>query len=141
VQLSDFTQSLDLTLDRGDIDLKPGKNVPKMEVHTRSGDITSWRCARFAKFDLRASTDRGDASNEYGEPLREEESGRGNIDRGKHRRRARAAARNRPRIHHRAQSQRREDTVPDISIAPSPKSPSSPKPPKPPNPPLKVEHQ
>ncbi len=39
VQLSDFTQSLDLTLDRGDIDLKPGKNLPKMEVHTRSGDI------------------------------------------------------------------------------------------------------
>ena len=39
VQLSEFTQALDLTVDRGDIDLKPGKNLPKMEVRTRSGDI------------------------------------------------------------------------------------------------------
>ncbi len=73
VQLSDFTQSLDLTLDRGDIDLKPGKNLPKMEVHTRSGDIDLALPAG-AKFDLRASTEHGEATNDYGDPLREDES-------------------------------------------------------------------
>ena len=77
VQLSEFTQSLDLTLDRGDIDLKPGKNLPKMEVHTRSGDITL-ALPPGAKFDLRASTEHGDADNEYGDPLREQEAGHGN---------------------------------------------------------------
>lgn len=76
VQMSNFTQSLDLTLDRGDIDLKPGKSVPRMEVHTHSGDIDLALPAG-AKFDLRASTDHGDASNDYGEPLREDSSGHG----------------------------------------------------------------
>ena len=76
VQLSNFTQSLDLTLDRGDIDLRPGKTVPKMEVHTRSGDIELALPAG-AKFDLSASTARGDADNDYGDPLRVEDSGRG----------------------------------------------------------------
>src|SRR3984885_1050185 len=76
VQLSDFTQSLDLTIDRGDIDLRPGKNVPKMEVHTRSGDI-DLALLPGAKFDLRASTEHGDASNDYGDPLREDASGHG----------------------------------------------------------------
>ncbi len=76
VQFTDFTQSLDLTLDRGDIDLKPGKNLPKMEVHTQSGDIDLALPAG-AKFDLRAATDHGDASNEYGDGLRQESSNHG----------------------------------------------------------------
>lgn len=76
VQLSDFTQALDLTLDRGDIDLKPGKNLPKMEVHTRSGDI-ELALPTGAKFDLRASTGHGDVSNEYGDGLHEDTSGHG----------------------------------------------------------------
>ena len=76
VQLSNFTQSLDLTLDRGDIDLKPGKEVPKMEVHTRSGDLTLALPAG-AKFSLKATTGRGDADNEYGDPLHEQDYGRG----------------------------------------------------------------
>lgn len=76
VQLSDFTQSLDLTVFRGDIDLRPGKSVPKMEVNTRSGDI-ELALPPGAKFDLRASTDHGDASNEYGDPLHQENSDHG----------------------------------------------------------------
>jgi hypothetical protein len=138
VQLSDFTQSLDLTLERGDIDLRPGKNLPKMDVHTRSGDITL-ALAPGSKFDLKASTHRGDAENEYGESLHSEESGRGNTiqgntgsgpqlrletDRGSVTVRKAAAG---------------DDTFPDIPSAPAP--PASPKPPRPPNPDLKVEHQ
>jgi hypothetical protein len=76
VQISDFTQSLELTLDRGDIELRPGKNMPKIEVHTRSGDL-DLALAPGAKFDLKASTDRGEAHNDYGEPLRVDESDRG----------------------------------------------------------------
>jgi hypothetical protein len=138
VQLSDFTQSLDLTLERGDIDLRPGKNLPKMDVHTRSGDITV-ALAPGSKFDLKASTHRGDAENEYGESLHVEESGRGNTiqgstgggpqlrletDRGSVTVRKAAAG---------------DDTFPDIPSAPA--LPTSPKPPRPPNPDLKVEHQ
>jgi len=135
VQLSDFTQSLDLTLERGDIDLRPGKSLPKMDVHTRSGDITL-ALPPGSKFDLKASTHRGDGENEYGDPLRAEESGRGNTiqgntgggpqlrletDRGSVTVRKAAAG---------------DTTFPDIPSAPIP-----PKPPKPPNPDLKVEHQ
>lgn len=76
VQLSDFTQSLDVTVDRGDIDLKPGKDVPKMEVHTRSGDI-DLALPPGAKFDLHASTNHGEASNDYGDGLHEQDSGHG----------------------------------------------------------------
>jgi DUF4097 and DUF4098 domain-containing protein YvlB len=76
VQISDFTQSLDLTLDRGDVELRPGKTVPKIEVHTRSGDIDVALPAG-TKFDLKASTDRGEAHNDFGEPLTVDESHRG----------------------------------------------------------------
>ena len=135
VQLSDFTQSLDLTLNRGDIDLKPGKNLPKMQVHTRSGDITL-ALVPGSKFDLRASTDRGEGDNEYGEPLRQQESGRGNTIEGN--------TGGGPEL--RLETGRGSITVrkasaedssaPDIPIAPK-----APTPPKSPNPPLKVEHQ
>jgi hypothetical protein len=136
VQIADITGALDLTLDRGDIDLKPGKDLAKMEVRTRSGDIDLALPAG-AKFDLRASTSHGEANNEYGDPLREEEAGRGNtiggntgggpqlrLETGRGSITVRKAS-------------AEDTTFPDIPSAPAP-----PKPPKPPNPPeLKVEHQ
>jgi DUF4097 and DUF4098 domain-containing protein YvlB len=138
VQLSDFTQSLDLTLERGDIDLRPGKDVPKMEVHTRSGDITL-ALPPGAKFDLKASTDRGDGENEYGEPLREAESGRGNTIQGN--------TGGGPELRLETgrgsltvrKANAEDATFPDIPSAPV--SPKPPMPAKPPMPPLKVEHQ
>jgi DUF4097 and DUF4098 domain-containing protein YvlB len=81
VQLSNVTQSLELTLDRGDIELRPGKNLPKMQVRTRSGDI-ELALPPGAKFDLRASTERGDAENDFGDPLRVEEYGHGQTIQG-----------------------------------------------------------
>jgi DUF4097 and DUF4098 domain-containing protein YvlB len=136
VQLSEFTQSLDLTLDRGDVDLKPGKNVPKMEVHTRSGDI-DLALPVGAKFDLRASTNHGEASNEYGEPLREDESN--------HRAAVVGSTGGGPEL--RLETGRgsvtvRKATAEDATPPPEiPSAPSLPKPPKPPNAPLKVEHE
>jgi DUF4097 and DUF4098 domain-containing protein YvlB len=76
VQISDFTQAMDLTLDRGNIELRPGKTVPKIEVHTRSGDV-ELALPEGARFDLKASTDRGEARNDFGAPLRVDEAGRG----------------------------------------------------------------
>ena len=76
IQISDFTQSLDLTLERGNVDLRPGKILPKIEVHTRSGDL-ELALAEGSKFDLKASTDRGEVHNDYGDPLRVEETNRG----------------------------------------------------------------
>ncbi|MGA2881553.1 MAG: DUF4097 family beta strand repeat-containing protein [Bryobacteraceae bacterium] len=138
VQLSDFTQSLDLTLDRGDIDLKPGKTLPKMEVHTRSGDI-NLALPSGAKFDLRASTEHGDADNEYGDPLREEEAGHGNTIAG-------STGGGGPQLRLetgrgsvsvRKASGDETTTFPDIPSTP----PNAPKPPKAPSAPLKVEHE
>jgi DUF4097 and DUF4098 domain-containing protein YvlB len=78
VQLTDFTQSLEMTLDRGDIELRPGtKNpLPKMDVRTRSGDIDLAVPAN-AKFELKLTTNRGEAHNEFGAPLTVEEDHRG----------------------------------------------------------------
>jgi DUF4097 and DUF4098 domain-containing protein YvlB len=76
IQISNFSQSLELTLDRGNIDLRPGKNVPKIEVHTHSGDL-ELALPEGSKFDLKASTDRGEVHNDYGGPLRVDENERG----------------------------------------------------------------
>jgi DUF4097 and DUF4098 domain-containing protein YvlB len=137
VQLSEFTQALDLTVDRGDIDLKPGKNLPKMEVRTRSGDIDLALPAG-AKFDLRASTEHGEGDNDYGEPLREEEAGHGgatiagSTGAGPQLR----VETGRGSVTVRKASGDETTTFPDIPSVPKP-----PNPPKPPSAPLKVEHE
>jgi DUF4097 and DUF4098 domain-containing protein YvlB len=77
IQLTDFSQGLDLDVDRGDVELRPAASaVPKMEVRVRSGDVDLALPAQ-AKFDLKASTDRGELRNEFGSPLqvRETEGG------------------------------------------------------------------
>ena len=77
VQLSDFTQSVEISVDHGDIDLKPVKlPLAKMDVHTKGGNIEMAFPAG-AKFDLRASARRGEAENEIGLPLRSETEGNG----------------------------------------------------------------
>ena len=128
VQMSDFTQSLDLTLERGDVELRPGKTVPKIELHTRSGDI-DLALPVGAKFDLKASTDRGDVHNDFGAPLMVEESHRGGTITGNN---------GGPQI--RLETGRGAVTVrkagsDDVTF---PNIPSVPNPPKPP---LKVERQ
>jgi Putative adhesin len=139
VELSNFTQSLDLTLDRGDIDLKPGKDTPKMEVHTRSGDVTL-ALMPGSKFDVRATTDRGDLNNEYGEPLREDSSGRGgNIEGSTGGGPQLRLATGRGSITVRKGSAGDTTTFPDVPSVPAP--PAPPATPAKPSTPLKVEHE
>ncbi|HZU25621.1 MAG TPA: DUF4097 family beta strand repeat-containing protein [Bryobacteraceae bacterium] len=76
IQISDFTQALDLTVDRGDVQLRPAAKtgaVPRMDVRVHSGDV-DLALLPAAKFDLKASTDHGEVHNEYGGPLTAQES-------------------------------------------------------------------
>jgi DUF4097 and DUF4098 domain-containing protein YvlB len=137
IQLSDFTQSLDLTLERGDIELRPGKSLPKMEVHTRSGDIEVALPAG-SKFDFRASTERGDASNDYGDPLRVQESGHGQIISG--------STGGGPQLRldtGRGSVSVRKASSEDVTFPNIPSVPTPPSPPKPPTPskPLKIQQE
>ncbi len=70
VQLDQFTQSLDLTLDRGDISLRPVQ-VPlaKIDARTRNGQVEITLPVK-SKFDLKAVTNRGEVTNNFGEPLK-----------------------------------------------------------------------
>jgi hypothetical protein len=83
VQIGGFTNSLEISLVRGDVDLRPGTlPLAKMDVHTRSGNI-ELSLPPDAKFDLTASTGRGDVANQFGTPLKvENDSRRGATLRG-----------------------------------------------------------
>jgi DUF4097 and DUF4098 domain-containing protein YvlB len=76
IKIEDFTNTLDLDAQRGDIELAPGR-VPlsKIEARSRSGDIDLTLPAK-ASFQLQASTNHGDAVNEFGPPIQKETDGR-----------------------------------------------------------------
>lgn len=77
VQLSEFTDNVEVQLDRGDIELRPGKlPVAKMEVTTNNGHI-DLALPDGAKFALKATVHKGEVNNDFGEPLRVREEGRG----------------------------------------------------------------
>jgi DUF4097 and DUF4098 domain-containing protein YvlB len=70
VELEQFTQSLEMTLDRGDISLRPTQ-VPlaKIDARTRNGQV-ELALPPGAKFDLKAVTNRGEVSNDFGPMLK-----------------------------------------------------------------------
>ncbi len=83
IQATDVTGGLDLTVDRGDIQVTVSKTpVPKIDVHTRNGDITLALPER-AEFQLEGSTSQGDVENEYGGPLQTQSSGRAGTVKGR----------------------------------------------------------
>ena len=70
IHLSNFSQSLELNLERGDIQVSPGKTIAKMDIKiAHSGDI-ELGLPDNAKFDLQARTERGEAHNDYGSVLK-----------------------------------------------------------------------
>jgi DUF4097 and DUF4098 domain-containing protein YvlB len=76
VEVSDVTDALDLTLDRGDVQVTASKSpVPKIDVHLRTGDISVALPAR-AGFEIDGSTSQGDVENNFGPPLETQSSGR-----------------------------------------------------------------
>ena len=76
IQITDVTNSLELTLDRGDVQVTQTKSpLPKMEVRTRNGDLTLTAPEK-ASFELDARTGQGEAQNDFGSPLEAKSEGR-----------------------------------------------------------------
>ena len=83
IHIEDFTKSLELETERGDIDLKPGKvPVPKIEARSRSGNI-DLELPETAKFDLTATTNHGEARNDFGSAIQSTTEGEGATLKGK----------------------------------------------------------
>lgn len=77
VSFDGFSAGLELTVDRGDIDIRPNHSpLGKIAVHATSGNI-ELALPQAAKFALNASTERGEIQNDFGDPLTESSRGRG----------------------------------------------------------------
>ncbi len=77
VSVEGVSDALDISVDRGDVDLKPARlPLGKIAVHTASGNIEA-SLPQGAAFALKATTDHGQVENEFGAALREQTSGRG----------------------------------------------------------------
>lgn len=77
VELTDFTDSVDIDIDRGDLTLRPVRPaMSKIDAKTNAGEI-ELVLPLAAKFDLAAKTKRGDVENDYGSPLQTRSEGRG----------------------------------------------------------------
>lgn len=75
IRIGDFTQSLNLETERGDIQLQPSLPVPAIEARTGLGNI-DLVVPENASFQLNATAERGDAVNDFGPPLQREVNGR-----------------------------------------------------------------
>jgi len=76
VQISDFTGSLAVSVERGDIELRPIRlPLAHIEAHARSGDIRL-SLPPDAQFTLDASTNNGEITNDFGGALKLDSSGR-----------------------------------------------------------------
>ncbi|MDX2181046.1 MAG: DUF4097 family beta strand repeat-containing protein [Bryobacteraceae bacterium] len=138
VRVSDFTNSLEIDVDRGDIELRPGATpVAKMDVKTSNGDI-ELALPENAKVDLKGVTNRGETDIDF-PGLKSESEGRGAIVRGG------AAGGSSVALHtSRGSVTVRKATAGDTGdwlMSDAPGAPKPPKPAMPPAGPLRVEKQ
>jgi hypothetical protein len=76
VALTNFSNSLDITMNGGDINLRPGLlPLAKIDVRNRTGQI-DLALPQDAKFDLSATNRLGPVENQFGGPLKLEPTGR-----------------------------------------------------------------
>jgi DUF4097 and DUF4098 domain-containing protein YvlB len=76
VHISEFSSDLEISVDRGDIELNAQKTpLSKIDVHVRAGDIDV-SVPEKAPFALRATTSQGDVDNQYGENVTTNSEGR-----------------------------------------------------------------
>jgi DUF4097 and DUF4098 domain-containing protein YvlB len=82
VKIEDFTQSLDLETERGDIAIDPGR-VPlaKIDVRSKYGKI-ELALPDKAAFQLSATTQRGEAMNDFGPEIQKQSEGRASTLKG-----------------------------------------------------------
>jgi DUF4097 and DUF4098 domain-containing protein YvlB len=81
VEISDFSGPLDISIERGDLNLRPGLPLGNIQAHLRSGDIRLSLPAA-AQFSLNASTNNGSISNPFDGGFKIESSGRRGTLRG-----------------------------------------------------------
>src|ERR1700683_5418491 len=83
IRLEQFSQSVEINTDRGDIELQPGK-TPLSAIEARSGvGAIELVLPDRAGFQLQATAERGDAVNEYGPPIEKDVESRTATLRGK----------------------------------------------------------
>jgi hypothetical protein len=83
IRLEQFSQSVEIDTDRGDIELQPGK-TPLSAIEARSGvGAIELILPDRAAFQLQATAERGDAMNEYGPPIEKDVDHRSATLRGK----------------------------------------------------------
>jgi len=76
VEAVDVTNGLELTLDRGDVQITQSKTpLPRMDVRVHNGDITL-AVPQNSGFVLDGSTGQGEATNDFGSPVLSESEGR-----------------------------------------------------------------
>jgi hypothetical protein len=75
VKIENFSQSLELETERGDVELEPSRQpLAKIEVRSQSGQIDLVLPDK-AGFQLMANTDHGEAVNDFGPPIQKETDG------------------------------------------------------------------
>ncbi len=83
VSINGFRQALDLTVDKGDVDLKPGfVPLSDITINAKSGDVSVNLPAQ-ANFAMNATTAHGDISNDFGAALTSASSDNGSTLSGK----------------------------------------------------------
>jgi len=76
IRIEQFTESLELENTRGDIELQPGRlPLPSIEARSGSGRIDVVLPEK-ATFQLDATAERGEAFNDWGPPIQQENDGR-----------------------------------------------------------------
>jgi DUF4097 and DUF4098 domain-containing protein YvlB len=76
VVLTDFSGAVDVQLERGDIEMRPGRpTLTRIDARTRGGNIEVALPEKL-KFDLSAKTLKGQVDNSYGDALKESSEGR-----------------------------------------------------------------
>lgn len=83
IRIEQFTQSLELENQRGDVELHPAHMpLPSIEARTASGRIELVLPDK-AQFQLDATAERGDAENDFGPPIEKSTDGRSATLKGK----------------------------------------------------------
>ena len=76
VHISDFSNELEINVERGDVELNPQRlPLAKINVHLRAGDIDLTAPDK-ASLDLHATTAQGDVDNQYGQGVSTSSEGR-----------------------------------------------------------------
>ncbi len=84
IRLEQFTDALEVEVERGDVELRPKTGVtPKITVRCKNSGNIELVLPPPAKFDLVASTERGEITNDWGDALKTEQDGRSASLKGK----------------------------------------------------------